>query len=288
MKIHHLNCGTFCPYGGHLFDGVTKGLGQGRLVCHCLLIETKDQLVLVDTGLGTRDVRAPVPRLSKFFLNLLRPHFRFQDTAIEQIRRLGFSARDVRHIVLTHLDFDHAGGIEDFPHAEVHLLRAEEDAAERRSGFIARRRYRPTQFEGMENWNTYLADGERWFGFKSVRDMQGLPPEILMIPLIGHTWGHAGIAVQSDGRWLLHAGDAYFYREEMNINTPRCTPGLRAYQFMMEVNRKARLQNQRRLRELIQHHSDEVTVVSAHDPMEFLSLRQMSESIAPTELRRAA
>jgi glyoxylase-like metal-dependent hydrolase (beta-lactamase superfamily II) len=36
-----------------------------------------------------------------------------------QVQRLGFDPRDVRHIVLTHLDFDHAGGLDDFPHATV-------------------------------------------------------------------------------------------------------------------------------------------------------------------------
>lgn len=49
MRIHHLNCGTDCPFGGALFDGRSKGL-TGHLVCHCLLIETNEGLVLVDTG----------------------------------------------------------------------------------------------------------------------------------------------------------------------------------------------------------------------------------------------
>jgi len=38
-------------------------------------------------------------------------------------------ASDVRHIVLTHLGFDHAGGLDDFPAATVHLLRQESDHA---------------------------------------------------------------------------------------------------------------------------------------------------------------
>lgn len=65
MRIHHLNCGCMCPLGGALFDGFSRGL-TAHLVCHCLLIETNQELVLVDTGFGLRDVHAPYSRLSPF------------------------------------------------------------------------------------------------------------------------------------------------------------------------------------------------------------------------------
>ena len=52
-----------------------------------------------------RDVADPYGRLSRFFLFLLSPDFREEHTAMRQIERLGYDARDVRHIVLTHLDF---------------------------------------------------------------------------------------------------------------------------------------------------------------------------------------
>ena len=71
-----------------------------------------------------------------------------------------------------------------------------------------------------------------------------------MVPLIGHTLGHAGVAVRGDAGWLFYAADAYFYHAEMDVRKPRCTPGLRAYQRLMEKDRPLRLQNQRRLREL--------------------------------------
>lgn len=32
-----------------------------------------------------------------------------------------------------------------------------------------------------------------------------------MIPLLGHTFGHAGIAVKTQSDWKLLAGDAYFF-----------------------------------------------------------------------------
>jgi glyoxylase-like metal-dependent hydrolase (beta-lactamase superfamily II) len=250
-------------------DGVTRGLHSARLVCHVLLIESDRGLILVDTGFGLRDVRESRPRLAEFFLDMLRPRFNESEAALRQVEALGFKREDVRHIVLTHLDFDHAGGIEDFPEARVHLLGAEFQAATHVRALIDVGRYRPAQWGDLARWRKYPMGGEKWFGFEAVRDLEGLPPDILLIPLVGHTWGHSGVAVYNEGRWLLHAGDAYFYRREIDWAGPVCPPGLRMYQRLMEVDRRMRLLNQRRLRLLNRDHSDEVKIFSSHDRVEF-------------------
>jgi glyoxylase-like metal-dependent hydrolase (beta-lactamase superfamily II) len=275
MRIHHLNCISSCPLGGRLMDGRSPSvLQRGQLCCHCLLLETAQGLVLVDTGFGLQDVRAPRARLSAFFLALLSPDFREEMTAVRQVERLGFHASDVRHIVLTHLDFDHAGGLDDFPLARVHLLQQERDHALARRTWLDRQRYRPQQWSrSRPNWHVYRpGEGERWYGFEAVRALKGLPPELLMVPLPGHTFGHAGVAVQADGGWLLQAGDAYFHRDEMDLQRPYCTPGLRLYQTLMEKDRALRLGNQQRLRELKRDHGAEVRLLCAHDPVAFEAL----------------
>ncbi|GGE94256.1 MBL fold metallo-hydrolase [Sphingomonas prati] len=133
----------------------------------------------------------------------------------------------------------------------------------------ARNRWRPRQLDDVGEWRTYGARGEPWFGFDVVRDLDGLPPEILLVPLPGHTWGHAGVAIRrNDGRWLLHAGDAYFYRGEMREARRRCTPGLRAYQRLMQVDATSRMTNQERLRALSREHRDDLTITCTHDPVE--------------------
>lgn len=275
MHIHHLNCGCMCPIGGRLFDGFSSGL-TARLVCHCLLIETNQGLVLIDTGFGLRDVEAPYSRLSPFFIHFNGIQFHRKYTALAQIEQLGFSARDVRHIVLTHLDFDHAGGLEDFPEATVHIMQTEIEAAQERRGFIASQRYRPGQWDEVKRWKYYAAGGA-WFGFEAVRDLDGLPPEILLIPLAGHTRGHAGVAIDTPEGWLLHAGDAYFYRQEMGLPKRQCTPGMLAYQWMMEVDRKARLQNQERLHALSLDRSKDVRLFCSHDAVEFEAFAKLSD-----------
>ena len=62
---------------------------RGRLACHCLLLETNAGLVLVDTGLGLRDVANPKRGLSPFFLALLSPVFRPDMTGVGQVEGAG-------------------------------------------------------------------------------------------------------------------------------------------------------------------------------------------------------
>lgn len=273
MRVHHLNCGCQCPLGGRLMTPETRSVWRGKLVCHCLLVETNAGLVLVDTGFGTEDVIHTFPRLSRFFVALNGVQRDPACTAVAEVRRVGFDPRDVRHVVLTHLDYDHAGGLSDFPNATVHLTSAEWEAGHDRGGFISRRRFRPQQWPEEGRWRRYAPEGERWFGFEAVRQLEGLPPEILLAPLRGHTRGHAGVAVDTGaGGWLFDAGDAYFYRGEVGQAERRCTPGLAFYQRMMEQDRTARLHNQARVRALSLERAGEVRVFCSHDLAEYRRL----------------
>jgi glyoxylase-like metal-dependent hydrolase (beta-lactamase superfamily II) len=276
MRIHHLNCGTHRPLGGPLFDGASKGL-LGNLCTHCLLLETDEGLVLVDTGYGLQDVSEPHARLPRVWPALINVRLKEEDTALRQVEALGYAARDVRHIVLTHLDFDHAGGLEDFPQARVHVLAAERDAAERtRRSFVADQRYRPRQWDDVRDWRTYAQGGEFWFGFEAVRALDGLPPDILMVPLRGHTLGHAGVAVHSNAGWLLHAGDAYLHRGQMSLEQVCCPAGLALYQHVMDSDRPCRRRNQDRLRALKRGQENAITIFCSHDARELQALREIA------------
>lgn len=278
-RIVHLDCVTMCPPAGRLTDGRRGARGQAELSCHCLLVEMGDRLVLVDTGLGLHDVRFARPRLSASFLHLLRPRLRESDTAVRQLEQLGYRAQDVTDIVLTHLDCDHAGGLDDFPRARVHLLETECRAAQAQKTLLDRQRYRPQQWSSANRWHTYEPHGETWYGFDAVRRLDGLPPEILLVPLAGHTLGHAGVAIQTKGSsFYLHCGDAYFHRGEMDPRGRRCTPGLRFYQWLMEKDRRQRLANQERLRQLVRSHGDKVKVFCAHDIVELGAMKKRSRA----------
>jgi hypothetical protein len=108
------------------------------------------------------------------------------------------------------------------------------------------------------------------------------------VPLLGHTLGHAGVAIErTGGSWLLQAGDAYFYHKEMDLEHPGCTPGLRFYQWMMEQDRRERLRNQDRLRELKRDHGKAVRIISSHDVSEFEGTAHRSISMLPRRPARA-
>src|SRR5919197_697554 len=119
MRVHHLDCCTMRPR----FTKV-------ELLSHCLLLETQAHgLVLVDTGVGVDEVRAP-RRLGALFGPVMQISAANEPmTALRQLEARGFRHDDVRHLVLTHLDFDHAGGLPDFPHPKVHVHAKEKDAA---------------------------------------------------------------------------------------------------------------------------------------------------------------
>ncbi len=266
MRIHHLNCGTMCPFGGRLFDGRSPLLGTARIVCHCLLVEAEGALILVDTGFGTADVARPRQRLGLPFAALVRPRPDPAETAIAQVRALGHDPADVRHIVLTHLDLDHAGGLADFPAAEVHVFRPEHEAA-MQPGLRERLRYRSAQWEHGPRWVLHEAEGDRWLGFECVRVLPGSGAEVALVPLAGHTRGHTGVAIRGESGWLLHCGDAYFHGGEI-ADPPSCPPGLRAFASATALDRGGYARNVERLRELARERAGEVTLFCSHDAAE--------------------
>jgi glyoxylase-like metal-dependent hydrolase (beta-lactamase superfamily II) len=267
MRIHHLNTGTMCPIGRRLVNGTGSIFQRARMVCHCLLAETDDGLALVDTGIGLDDIKEPM-RLGRKWVRQCKPRLDPAETALEQVKALGFSPDDVRHVLLTHLDRDHAGGVPDFPKAKVHVHRREYDMAVAGRVAAPAGRYITGQWRHGPDWSLVGEGGEDWFGFKGVRALGDREADVLMIPLPGHTLGHCGIAVRGEGKWLLHAGDAYFFHGELEPK-PRMPFVLGIFQRRADMDRATRLANLARLRALKAAHSGEVEIVNSHDPVDY-------------------
>ncbi|MBE1875653.1 MBL fold metallo-hydrolase [Myceligenerans pegani] len=274
MRVHHIDAGTMRVPGA-------------PIISHVLVCESDDGLVLVDSGFGLADVREPA-RLGPVRL-VMRPVLDEARTALRQIEALGFTADDVRHVVLTHADLDHAGGISDFPRARVHVTAAEADAL-RRPAWIERRRYLAAQWAHGPDLVAHAPGSLEWRGFRGVSE---IVPGVLLVPLPGHTRGHAGVAVDAttdgvvtggpttgsattdgavtDGaaaragdRWVLHAGDAFNHHGYLT-GSP-VPPLFRFHQrFITADAAQARTQHAR-LAALARNHRDTVDIVCAHDP----------------------
>ena len=261
MRVHHLNCATLRPAGG-------------RMVCHCLLVEAPDRLVLVDSGFGLQDLERlrglrPDPRqlFRRFYTSaVLRARLDPAETAVRQVEQLGHAAGNVTDVVLTHLDLDHAGGLADFPAARVHVSAAEHAYATTKP----QRRHWDYQWAHGPDWVLYDdAGAEPWLGLEGARELDGLAG-MLLVPLPGHSPGQCGVAIRGGApgaTWLLHAADAYFHRREMaSGSAPR---SIERFERFVASDDGARQRTQERLRRLVREHGDEVDVFCSHDASEF-------------------
>lgn len=254
MKVHHLNCGTMRPWAT-----------PGGLVCHVLLVETPNCLVLIDTGLGLSDADDPAGRFgpTRFYV---RPAFDRTEAAITQLPRLGFDPHDVRHVVLTHFDADHTGGLTDFPWAQVHLTAAEKFAALHPAGAVERGRYPAAQRKhGPDLVEHSPAGSEAWRGFAGAEELTGIAPGIVLISLPGHTRGHAAIAVDAGDRWVLHAGDSFYHHGQID-GTGNAPIALTAMERVVAHDWDKVQANHRRLSELWRADHPDLLLVNAHDP----------------------
>lgn len=273
MRIHHVDCASLCPAARRAINGEGSLLERGTMPAHCLIVETKTHgVVVVDTGFGRADAADPDGRFGRLYCQLVGVRRHRPVTLLSHLRRLGLSPEDVRHIIVTHLDVDHAGALPDFPHAIVHVHQAELEAAQHPT-WRERSRYSQHHWAHGPRWQRYDAEGEPWRGFPAVRQLVGLPPEFLCLPLPGHSRGHWLVVVESAEGPLVHCGDAYFHR-----GTVEGTPvpwGIPPFEALIASDRRRLAGNHERLRELACS-GQGIRLFSAHDPVELQRLAAAS------------
>ncbi|MBU1671795.1 MAG: MBL fold metallo-hydrolase [Actinobacteria bacterium] len=264
MEVSVLNCGTMRPRGARFL--VPR---MSASPCLCLLIEEADRLILVDSGLGTMDMEDPTGRLG--FSNVLLNAERDPGlTALRQLRGRGLHPEQVTDIICTHLDRDHAGGLPDFPDARVHVLRPEHDHALDPPSRRERERYRRCHFAHGPRWEVHEGtSGEDWFGFNCIRNIEGLPSEVVLVPLPGHTLGHCGVAVRYGQGWLFHCGDSYYARAELAVGQ-KAPAGVRAFRSVAHLDRSCALRQLERIKGLLAAHGSEVATIASHDQAEYV------------------
>ena len=111
MKMYPIETGNFKLDGGAMFGVVPKTIWQKTnpadsnnlidMSMRCMLIEDGDRLLLIDTGLGTK-------QSAKFF----GYYHLFGNFSLDNsLAKLGFHRDDITDVFLTHLHFDHCGGV---------------------------------------------------------------------------------------------------------------------------------------------------------------------------------
>lgn len=111
MKIYPIETGNFKLDGGAMFGVVPKTIWQKtnpadtnnliEMSMRCMLIEDGNRLILIDTGLGNK-------QSDKFF----GYYYLFGDFSLEaSLAKYGFHKDDITDVFLTHLHFDHCGGV---------------------------------------------------------------------------------------------------------------------------------------------------------------------------------
>lgn len=110
MTLHPIEAGNFKLDGGAMFGVVPKSLWQRTnppdsnnmidVASRCLLVEDGERLLLIDTGMGSK-------QSEKFFSY----YYRWGNyDLVSSIKNAGFSCDQITDVVFTHLHFDHCGG----------------------------------------------------------------------------------------------------------------------------------------------------------------------------------
>lgn len=204
MKLTWMNGGVTSMDGGAMFGVVPKPLwlrkypanekNQIELPTDSILIQYKDKNYLIDAGVGQ----------GKLSDKQRRNYGVVEETKMkESLAELGLYVNDIDALLMTHLHFDHAGGLtymEDekfhalFPKADIYVNAVEWDEVRNPNS-----RSKSTYWK--ENWEPIQDQ------VITYQESLEVVPGIEMIHTGGHSEGHAVIKLTQNGETLLHMAD---------------------------------------------------------------------------------
>jgi len=206
MKLYKIETGTFQVDGGAAFGVVPKRVWQKRYPCNddnfvrlamrCLLIETADKLILIDSGTGDKQ------------LEYLKYYDFVGVISFEtELNKLGFSCSQITDVVYTHLHFDHCGGSTRYNSDKTSIELTFPNA---------------THWVGESQWKNFLnpniREGDSYFPeniqpiqeagkLKMVSENQWLCPDVELRLFNGHTVGQLVSYIHSDEKTYVYVGD---------------------------------------------------------------------------------
>lgn len=206
MKLYKIEAGTFHVDGGAAFGVVPKKVWQKRYPCdkdnycnltmRCLLIDTGERRILIDTGTGDKQ------------LEYLK-YYGFKEVINfeTELGKLGYTCSDITDIIFTHLHFDHCGGSTKYnaDKSEVELVFPN-----------------ATHWVGETQWQNFLnpnvREGDSYFPenmlpvqkagkLKLVSENQFICPEVEVRIFNGHTVGQLVSYIRYGSKTIVYVGD---------------------------------------------------------------------------------
>lgn len=221
IKIHILHTGSVCvspylPYGGEHCNIIKASGIFGKksdrlwLPVSCYLIEHPKGKVLVDTGWhrdmspnGVFDKKAQIKSLGSPILYLVNQGVLEKGAAInEQLNEMGIKTADLDYVVVTHLDCDHANGLEQVADAGNIMVAADEvKCAEKNSAVRYKKKWWAKVSFTEYQWNGNEGPAEKSY------DLFG-DGSIMLINIPGHSDGQVAVKIRNnEGKYVLLFAD---------------------------------------------------------------------------------
>lgn len=231
-----------------------------KVPINACVLEHRDGLVLFDTGMDPAIASDPdyiSSAIGRFLLRkIFRLHIGPEDALSKKLQALGFSAADVRKAVISHLHFDHIGGIAEIPQAD---LLVSKDEWRQLSGPHPERDWvlrEHTELPGAK-WRQIEftpANDPLFAPFGGCYDVMG-DGSMTLLPTPGHTPGSMSMLVRSKGLPpILLVGDLT-YELELLMNDK--VPGIGDAAALRSSFARVRA---------LKEQLPELVVLPAHDP----------------------
>ncbi|MFK7980366.1 MAG: N-acyl homoserine lactonase family protein [Saprospiraceae bacterium] len=214
MKIHCLQTGTvrckqFQLTGAsntlsRLYQLIFTDKWGEWMPTYCWLIEHPDGLILVDTGETAQIYEKGYLPDGGLYHKAVETRIKPEEEIQHQLAKIGFSPKDVKTVIFTHLHGDHIGGLAHFEHCKIYVTKTEYDFA------ISKKGAGNGYFQ--KNWPswfqpeliTFETSTEGNFTQSKKITTDG---KIVTVPTHGHSIGHQSIFVKGDDYTTILAGD---------------------------------------------------------------------------------
>jgi N-acyl homoserine lactone hydrolase len=203
-----------------------NGKGAVRVPIPAFLIHHPSAgTVLVDTGLHPSIATDPKPNFGSLGARFGKPELEHDADVPSQLRARGIQPAQIPVVVMTHLHFDHASGISEFPQSTFVVSDAEWEAATT-DPRPALRGYRPAHYDYAFEYRTidFTRGGITSYAtFGRTFDLFG-DGSIRLVYTPGHTAGHLSVIAHLAQHDFVIGGDAVYTERQLDGGPPPPRP----------------------------------------------------------------